>query len=118
MNPTHRLMLQLLETGTPAEKRHAAARIAIGFAPDPSPPPITTQLLNVGAAAARVVTASLTGQPVYASEEIAAARLAVCEPCDQRLGDGRCAGCGCWIKAKASLATEDCPLGKWPEAGD
>ena len=115
MSPIELLMREWLESGDPAKVRHARDRIAIGFGPDLSPPPITTQLLNAGAAAARVVTATLTGQPVQVSGEVAAARLAICGPCDQRLGDGRCAGCGCVLSMKARLATEDCPLGKWPK---
>ena len=36
-----------------------------------------------------------------------------CSSCDQRLK--RCMECGCFIPAKAKIAVEACPLGKWEE---
>lgn len=70
------------------------------------------------------------GKPVRSPEEMAAC-LAVCtgaatgRPCehfDKRLGVlGKCTVCGCGVSAapigevnKIRMATENCPLGKWP----
>jgi hypothetical protein len=78
-------------------------------------PPLAVQAANLAGAVARAATAAVTGAPVLADEATAAARLAVCGPCDQRTEGGRCAGCGCWIVAKTRIATETCPLGRWPE---
>ena len=52
------------------------------------------------------------------------ARLRICWDCDKAqplmiagvpiVGKkSQCAECGCVIKAKASIAAENCPLGKW-----
>jgi hypothetical protein len=40
-------------------------------------------------------------------------RLRVCAGCEHHTGV-RCRLCGCFTGVKASLAHEDCPLGKWP----
>lgn len=62
---------------------------------------------------------SLAGFPVV-SEEDYRARAEACDACEfwdgkARLGLGKCnaPGCGC-TKLKRWLATEPCPLGKWP----
>ena len=62
---------------------------------------------------------ALSGFPV-ASEEIYAERAAICGQCEfwdgaARAGLGQCTapGCGC-TRFKRFLATERCPLGKWP----
>ena len=36
-----------------------------------------------------------------------------CSSCDQK--QKRCMECGCFIPAKAKIAVEACPLGKWEE---
>lgn len=41
-------------------------------------------------------------------------RLQVCTLCPHRNND-RCTVCGCFISAKAALASQDCPLNKWQE---
>ena len=35
-------------------------------------------------------------------------RLAVCETCD-KLADGMCRECGCFVLYRAAVATNDCP---------
>lgn len=43
-------------------------------------------------------------------------RLAVCEQCEFLFKEQvRCTKCGCFVKIKAWMATEDCPLNKWSE---
>lgn len=68
---------------------------------------------NAVAAAKRVVGAVVSGQPVEVPQATVAHRLATCRACP-RLSGSRCLECGCFVEAKALLATEDCPLGKWP----
>ena len=45
-------------------------------------------------------------------------RLNICFNCPHfsskgRITSGRCLECGCFIRAKARLETEKCPIGKW-----
>lgn len=78
---------------------------------------------NALAAAGRVGFAALTGEQVMVSDEVKEHRLAICRRCEMlREADMVCTaeGCGCWVDGtavtpgKARLATEDCPLKKWP----
>jgi hypothetical protein len=39
-------------------------------------------------------------------------RWETCKACE-RLRDGRCLECGCWMENKAKIAAERCRLGKW-----
>ena len=39
-------------------------------------------------------------------------RLGICGDCPHNHG-GVCSRCGCFLKAKARVATEACPLNKW-----
>jgi len=39
-------------------------------------------------------------------------RLSICEGCEYLNGQ-RCRACGCFVKAKAALASENCPKKKW-----
>lgn len=90
---------------------------------------------NAAGAVGRAIGAAIRGETVLAPQDVLQARLAVCRdgvglPADQ-VRDGhcdryepakdRCAACGCGLGAgpgglpgKASLATERCPLGRWP----
>lgn len=60
------------------------------------------------------------------SDDIAAERLAVCKGCEHltRAVKGlpesadvglmdRCNECGCFVRAKVLIGSEQCPLGKW-----
>ena len=80
---------------------------------------------NATMAAARVVIAVASGQPVTVSAEVKAQRVALCLVCPNMIvsADGtahRCAVCGCWldgkILCKACLTTESCPAQKWGAA--
>lgn len=51
------------------------------------------------------------------SKEDTKARLDICETCPHRsshLLGYRCYACGCFLKVKAKLPNEHCPLRKWP----
>lgn len=39
-------------------------------------------------------------------------RLIVCKACD-RLADGMCKGCGCFVEMRAAVRKNRCPYEKW-----
>lgn len=52
--------------------------------------------------------------PSRASDEDAAARLAICADCPfYRKKIGQCKKCGCVMPQKVKLAGAVCPVGKW-----
>ena len=55
--------------------------------------------------------ASVTGEE-RASDETYEARLEVCKECE-RLADGLCAACGCYVELRAVYAGNRCPYDKW-----
>ncbi len=79
-------------------------------------PPLTEQIANASHALLRAGKALLTGRPLQRSQAQQEACLAVCAACD-RWDDqaGRCLECGCYMALKSRLATEQCPLGRWPD---
>lgn len=81
--------------------------------PDPGRPRPPGWAEKTGNFAAALAGHVLAGCPT-ADAATVAARLAVCEPCPQRLPGGTCAGCGCNLRVKAGWADQHCPLGKWP----
>jgi hypothetical protein len=60
------------------------------------------------------LAAFVTDGAKLVDKEMYAARLEVCDACDQRSGN-RCGSCGCLLSLKASGRAFDCPLGKWTE---
>lgn len=48
----------------------------------------------------------------YASKEVAAERLSICNGCEF-LKLKICKQCGCFMPAKTKLAKAECPIGKW-----
>ena len=81
---------------------------------EPALPPLRERLNNARVAAQRVISRSLSGGPVAVSADETATRLAICSQCEfYRTSDGTCSQCGCFIRLKAKLATEACPLDKW-----
>lgn len=70
---------------------------------------------NAAKAAGRAIGAFLTGKPVLVETDVRNARLTVCHSCDRfDPKKNRCSECGCYVNGKTKLATERCPLGKWP----
>jgi hypothetical protein len=50
----------------------------------------------------------------YASQELAAERLATCKACPDLISKVNvCKHCGCFMAAKTKLAAAECPVGKW-----
>jgi hypothetical protein len=77
---------------------------------------------NLAAALLRNACHGLAGRPIFATDEVIAARRQVCQNgCEfYRASDLRCAhpNCGCFLDgqlaSKWSLSAERCPLQKWP----
>jgi hypothetical protein len=57
---------------------------------------------------------TLTGHPIYAPEQMVAARNTVCDSCEYRRGR-RCAGCSCNIYSLTRIRGSKCPKEKWDE---
>lgn len=80
---------------------------------------------NAAKAAGRVVGAMMRGDAVKVDEATFAKRMEACRTCPRVIVRNmhgrdwlRCSACGCWLDAvsfaKARLATETCPEGRWP----
>jgi hypothetical protein len=79
-------------------------------------PSLLERAQNLAGAAGRVIKAVVEGQPIEIEEVLYQERLARCRSCPSqqyRASDQTCAECGCYIRAKAALATEFCRLGYW-----
>ncbi len=68
---------------------------------------------NATAAAWRALGAVVTGAEVIVEPATEAQRIKACIACD-RLKHKRCEECGCFVALKSKLATESCPLSRWP----
>ena len=120
-----------METPNESHESRASSR-------EPPLPPKTEMAANLASAIVRAAKAVVTGQPVFVTVKERDLRWLVCLvgrglPPDQtvdghcdhyRPSDNRCGimpedrakrGCGCELFSKAGLATEDCPLGRWPK---
>lgn len=51
---------------------------------------------------------------VKTTNDLQKQRIQVCLECEKLSEDFRCHVCGCFVKKKAALMTQDCPLKKWP----
>lgn len=49
---------------------------------------------------------------VKAVPEVYEARLSACKECE-RLADGMCRACGCYVELRAAIGTNSCPYSKW-----
>lgn len=68
---------------------------------------------NVAAAAKDELKAVAGGKPPVDEAEIAR-RLRLCKRCDLFIKEQeRCSQCGCFMKFKARLRSQHCPVGKW-----
>jgi hypothetical protein len=68
---------------------------------------------NAAAAAWRALGAAVKGEELVVSPIAEAGRMRACISCD-RLESKRCKECGCFVALKTKLATENCPLNRWP----
>jgi hypothetical protein len=82
----------------------------------PEYPPLATQAGNALKAAGRVVAAAVKGEPIRVPLPVYYDRLEVCRACEfngERPAGVHCMKCGCG-GMKLELATEKCPIDKWP----
>lgn len=83
-------------------------------------PPLWKMARNATKALFRHTLARATGDVVYVDAVEFKDRLDICrEPCELYIvqrDEERCSHeeCGCYLAIKAGLATESCPLHKWP----
>lgn len=98
-------------TGASCEENaeHGFAAVGPMFEGLPESPSLITQAKTLASASAKWAAA---GFPVRSAEEKKAA-LAICDDCPHKRGS-RCKICGCNLPAKVAMATEACPLKKWP----
>ena len=69
---------------------------------------------RVFAALCRTLYAKTRGYEILAPPAVEADRLSQCFPCEQYdEPNEQCKICTCLVRAKALLATEKCPIGKW-----
>ena len=47
-----------------------------------------------------------------AEDTISSGRLQICKECE-KLNQGTCLACGCYVEIRASLKKGKCPYGKW-----
>lgn len=46
------------------------------------------------------------------TEDVTAKRLSVCKDCE-KINQGTCLACGCYVEIRAALKTGKCPYSKW-----
>jgi hypothetical protein len=55
---------------------------------------------------------------MFADKEVAFARLDICADCDRLFKPTfTCKECGCFMKVKARIASQHCPIHKWEAEG-
>lgn len=91
----------------------ATVRGRLGAAPNGSPTSSGPGLLRMALTATKVMAAFLGSGLKFSSAEVRQARLQACTNCEHHTGM-RCRVCGCFTDAKATLLSEDCPIGRWP----
>jgi hypothetical protein len=107
--------ITLLQATEQRQQFHEAAQRE---APLPS---LLERAKNLAGAAGRVIVAIVDDQPIELEEVLYQERLARCRSCPSqqyRASDQTCADCGCYVRAKAALATEACRLGYWQAQPD
>jgi len=75
---------------------------------------IIPDLSKAFSAIERAARARYLGQEVLVPASKRTARLKACAACPELDRDGQCRVCTCFVSAKSRLATETCPLKKWP----
>lgn len=63
---------------------------------------------------ARVLPTDLLDKSNHTTDEIASARMQICEECPKLIKlTKQCKECGCFMALKTKLNTAVCPLNKW-----
>jgi len=79
-----------------------------------TPPPLPQRIKNLAGAGKRVIRGLVRDKHIKVTKEVHNTRLDICNSCALFDPDeGVCGDCGCIMVAKAGLAVESCPLGKW-----
>jgi len=81
---------------------------------EPEMPSLLEQAQNAAKAAGRFVQAGVSGNKLLVGDQEKERRLTICKGCEFfNKSRVRCAKCGCSLKIKLKLITEDCPDGRW-----
>lgn len=80
---------------------------------DPSDKPELPGVIKLAANFAKALAEHVADGAQKCTAEQLERRLEICTLCDQRRDD-RCTVCGCYVHAKASWRTSQCPLARWP----
>jgi hypothetical protein len=67
---------------------------------------------NAGIAVKDAIAYAVEHGHIALEESKVQERLSICASCEYLNGQ-RCRACGCFVKAKAALASEKCPKNKW-----
>ena len=82
--------------------------------PDKGYPPLLQQAASLARTAGRVTMGAVKKGRILAPEDVVMERWDICHGCDSwDSSEKRCKECGCYSKAKNTLAESRCPLGKW-----
>lgn len=69
-------------------------------------------VINFLGATGRIAEAAIDGDQILVDSDTKNKRLEICKSCTHNV-ENQCEVCECLIRAKALLATETCPKGKW-----
>jgi len=125
----HRYRIGAMKTGgtganagrlvAPPPSFAGGAIVASGWGPAPGPggggeqtpsgPGLLRMAVSATKAMAQFIASGLKTLPPHIQQK----RLRICTTCEYHTGL-RCKVCGCFTNAKARLAHERCPIGKWP----
>ena len=76
-------------------------------------PKLGTMAYNFAKAITDEAKSIVSGDDPINQEEIFN-RISICNSCEFFIKeDGRCVKCGCFIKLKARMRSQNCPIGKW-----
>jgi len=80
-------------------------------------PSLLQQAKNLTSAVGRATQAVARGEKFLVSKRVKARRQKICDGCEfYDIDASRCAKCGCGTAYKLSMATEECPVGKWKKS--
>lgn len=75
-------------------------------------PPLTTQVKNATKAVGRIINTIANGDPIFLDDDGVNKRFEICKQCE-KYSNGRCSDCGCFLKYKLKIRSEECPDYKW-----
>ena len=62
----------------------------------------------------KIIVSGLSALPVgeLVSEDVTARRLEICKDCE-KINQGTCLACGCYVEIRAATRKGKCPYSKW-----